>query len=290
MPDWEDIRFFVALARHGSLSAAARSLQVNHATVSRRVAALERTIGAQLFERSLTGYELTGDGQSVLAAAAEMENAAQSLPHLAGGTPISGLVRITATPSLCESFLIPELAPLHAAYPALDIEVLGDRRMLSLTRHEADIALRMARPGDSELIGQKVATVRFGVYAAPPVAAAFAVESNARFIGFDEAGAQLPEAVWLRRQVPGLRLAFRSNGHMAQAAAARAGIGVAVLPHYICAGDAGLVQVHLSAEPPERELWMLTRRDSQRMARLQVVKEFLVERFRESRAAFAGPA
>jgi molybdate transport repressor ModE-like protein len=286
--DWEDVRFFTALARHGSLSAAARLLGVNHATVSRRIAALEGSIGAQLFERRPSGYELTADGRAVLSAAAEMENAALSLTLHGQVETISGLVRIAATPSLAECFLVPRLKSLTEAHPDLDVELLADRRVVSLNRHEADIALRLGRPEQSELIGQRVVTLRFGLYATPEVRNAFTGTADARFIGFDETGAHLPEAVWLRRQVPDLRLAFRGNGQMGQAAAARAGLGIAVLPHFIGASDPALVAVPFAETPPSRELWMLTRNDSQRIARLQVVKAFLVELFATNKALFAG--
>ena len=286
--DWEDVRFFAALARHGSLSAAARLLGVNHATVSRRVAALERSIGAQLFERRPSGYELTEDGRGVLSAAAEMENAALSLTLHGRAEPIAGLVRIAVTPSIGEGFLVPRLKPLTLAHPELDIELLADRRVVSLNRHEADIALRLGRPGQGELIGQRVAELRFGFYATPELRDAFATGADARFIGFDESGAHLPEAVWLRRQVPDLRLALRHNEQTGQAAAARAGLGVAVLPHFLATGDSGLVLVPFAEVPPMRELWMLTRNDSQRIPRLQVVKTFLTELFAANKALFAG--
>ena len=286
--DWEDVRFFAALARHGSLSSAARLLGVNHATVSRRIAALERSIGAQLFERRPSGYELTADGRAVLSAAAEMENAALSLTLKGRAEPIAGLVRIAVTPSIAEGFLVPRLRPLSLAQPELDIELLADRRVVSLNRHEADIALRLGRPGQGELMGQRVATLSFGLYATAEVRDAFVAGTQARFIGFDESGAHLPEAVWLRRQVPDLRLALRHNEQTGQAAAARAGLGVALLPHFLAGAHPGLVPVPFPEAPPPREIWMVTRSDSQRIARLQVVKAFLVELFAANKAVFAG--
>ena len=189
----------------------------------------------------------------------------------------TGLVRIAVTPSIAEGFLVPRLKPLTLAHPELDIELLADRRVVSLNRHEADIALRLGRPGQGELIGQRVAALRFGLYATPEVRDALATGAGARFIGFDESGAHLPEAVWLRRQLPDLRLALRHNEQTGQAAAARAGLGVAVLPHFLATGGSGLVRVPFAEAPPMRELWMLTRNDSRRIPRLQVAKTFLYE-------------
>jgi DNA-binding transcriptional LysR family regulator len=137
-------------------------------------------------------------------------------------------------------------------------------------------------------MGQRVATLRFGLYATPAVRDAYAAGAAARFIGFDESGAHLPEAIWLRRQVPDLRLALRHNEQTGQAAAARAGLGIAVLPHFLPGVGPGLVPVPFPETPPPRELWMVTRSDSQRIARLQVVKAFLVELFAANKALFAG--
>jgi DNA-binding transcriptional LysR family regulator len=165
--DWEDVRFFAALARYGSLSAAARALTVNHATVARRLAALEQTLGTRLFKRRPTGYELTAAGRSALEAAGAMENAAAALSRLEHEMPLTGLVRITATPSLAEIFLIPRLAALQHQYPGLDLEVMAERRPVSLQRHQSDIALRLGRPERSELLGRCVGRIAYRFYAAP---------------------------------------------------------------------------------------------------------------------------
>jgi DNA-binding transcriptional LysR family regulator len=287
--DWEDVRFFAALARHGSLSATARALSVNHATVSRRVAGLERSLGAPLFERRPTGYALTDAGRIALEAAGAMEAAAEALPRLDPRRPLAGLVRLTATPSLAESFLIPRLGPFRAAHPALDIELIADRRSVSLARREADIALRLARPEEGDLTARRVATVSFGFYAAPSWRDRLAQGGLPAFVGFDEGSAHLPEAVWFARRFPGLRLAFRANSQTAQAAAARAGCGVALLPHFLGAADPGLVLLPWSELPPPRELWLLSRRDAGSMPPIRAVKDFLVALFERERSLFEGP-
>src|SRR5215469_750014 len=155
--DWEDVRFFAALARHGSLSAAARALTVNHATVARRLAALEQSLGTRLFKRRPTGYELTPAGRNALDSADAMEGAAAALARLEPAASLTGLVRITATPSLAGGFLIPRLAALRELHPALDMEILAEPRPVSLQRHQSDIALRLGRPERGELLGQCVA-------------------------------------------------------------------------------------------------------------------------------------
>src|SRR5207248_2018355 len=141
--DWEDVRYFVALARYGTLSATARALRVNHATVARRVTGLETRLGRALFERRADGYALTAEGKAVLEEASAMDEAALSvLGRLDAGTELSGLVRLTVGRVLAERFLIDRLRTFHERYPAIDLEVIGGSRVLSLARREADVALR----------------------------------------------------------------------------------------------------------------------------------------------------
>ena len=166
--DWEDVRYFIALARHGSLSATARALRVNHATVARRVASLETLLGRPLFERRPDGYALTAQGRAVLDEAGAMDAAALSvLRRLDASAELQGLVRLTAGRTLCDGFLIDRLGPFHQRYPAVDLELIGEARIMSLARREADIALRFGTLKDSDLMARRLATIAFGLYASP---------------------------------------------------------------------------------------------------------------------------
>src|SRR5262249_4858313 len=141
--DWEDVRYFVALARNGTLSATARALRVNHATVGRRIASLEALLGRALFARRAGGYALTAEGKAVLGEASAMDEAALSVLRLPdAGTELSGLVRLAAGRVLAERFLIDRLRAFHERYPAIDLEVTGGSRLVSLAKREADVALR----------------------------------------------------------------------------------------------------------------------------------------------------
>jgi molybdate transport repressor ModE-like protein len=166
--DWEDVRYFVALARHGTLSASARALRVNHATVARRIASLETLIGRALFDRRAGGYVLTAEGKAVLDEASTMDEAAISiLRRRDARTELSGLVRLAAGRVLTERFLIDRLRGFHERFPAIDLEVIGGSRIVSLAKREADVALRYGSPKDSELVARRVATITFGLYASP---------------------------------------------------------------------------------------------------------------------------
>lgn len=286
--DWEDVRYFAALARHRSLSATARALAVNHATVARRLASLERSLGAKLFERRPGGYELTAAGRGALAAAGAMKRAADVLPGLSPERPLSGLVRVTATPSLVNGFLIPHLAVLQQQHGGLDIELIADLRPISLPRHQADIALRFGRPTRGELLARRVAKVEYGFYTTAASRDRIERGEPAAFVGFDEADADIPDAVWLVRRFPARRLVFRTNSQSAQAEAARASCGVALLPCFMTANDPDLVPVRLSETLPSRELWLLTRRDVAHSPLLRLLTDYLVDLFRRERRLFEG--
>ena len=163
--DWEDLRFALALARHGSLSAAARALSVNHATVSRRIERLQAAIGQLLFDRRKEGYRLTDTGEMVLDQLTRMDEAVLSLLSLPMAVEDGGLVRLTAARVLADGFLIDRLGELRQRLPTTDIEMIGESRVISLARREADIAIRLGSPKDSELVGRKIGQIGFGFYA-----------------------------------------------------------------------------------------------------------------------------
>ncbi|WP_186086292.1 LysR family transcriptional regulator [Burkholderia gladioli] len=281
-PDWEDIRVFVALARHGSLSAAARALSVSHATISRRLQSLEQALGERLVERRPDGYVLTAAGTRTLGSASEMEAAAAQLGRGGPDDSPRGLVRINAPPSLAQHFLIARLATLTARHPSLDIDLASDFRAVSLERRETDIALRFGRPEDGDVLARCVATLGYGLFAAPSLAAGLAAGAAPVFVGFDEANAHLPEAAWLARHFPKARLALRGGSYLAQASAAGAGAGVALLPNFIGRADPALVPCRLAHAPPAREIWLLMRREARKDLPTRTVADHLGEVFADA--------
>jgi DNA-binding transcriptional LysR family regulator len=273
--DWEDLRHFRTLAERGTLSAAARGLGVTHGTVARRLAALERRLGCALFLHGRDGYRLTPRGRLVLAQANAMQEAARAVLLAAEDTePVSGTVRLTTARTMADGFLVPRLVPLRAAHPALDLVVTTESRVASLARFEADVALRLGRPEGGELVGRRVATIAYRFHAAP----GFAGAMEDALIGFEE-GDPAAEAAWLARHLPGARYVLRTNSQTAQAAAARAGLGVALLPGYLARGDAGLREVAATDHPPDREVWLLTRRERAAVPRIRAVVDALAAIF-----------
>jgi DNA-binding transcriptional LysR family regulator len=285
-PDWEDIRTFIALARHGSLSAAARALSVNHATISRRVSSLERTLGKKLVERRPDGYVLTSAGTQALVSANLMETAAATFCRGGADDKPKGLVRINATPGMAQGFLVDRLAKLAARHSGLDLELATDLRQVSLERREADIALRFGRPQDGDLLARHLVTFGYGFYASSEWRRRIRNGTLPAFVGFDEADADIADARWLAQSFPRARVTFRTNNQVAQAAAARAGAGIALLPHFIGRVADGLEPCFLDRAPPSRELWLVTRRQDRKDLSIRTVADFLVSIFLEERELF----
>lgn len=279
--DWDDVRVFMALVRHGSLSAAARALGVTHATIARRVRALERTLGTRLVERRPDGYALTAAGRETLAVAGDMEGAAARLVRGSAESGPSGLVRINAPPTLAHGFLMRPLARLAARHDALDIHVTTDLRSVSLERREADIAVRLGKPVDGLVLARPLASIGFGFYGTREWARRIEEGAIPCFVTFDEANAALPEAVWLARHFSRARIAFRANTQLAQADAARAGAGIALLPNFLVRADDELVRCAIEPGHPPRELWMLTRHEDRQDPAVRMVAQTLVQLFRD---------
>ena len=288
--DWEDVRYFVALARHGTLSASARALRVNHATVARRIASLETLIGRALFDRRAEGYVLTAEGKAVLEEASAMDEAAMSiLRRRDARTELNGLVRLAAGRVLAERFLIDRLRAFHERFPAIDLEVIGGSRVVSLAKREADVALRYGSPKDSELVARRVATISFGLYASPGYRDKLNAGQPPAFIGFDLESDFIAEAKWLARRFGDQRFSFRTNSQTTQAAAARAGYGVALLPRYLVAThEPDLVEVSMGGRLPDRDVWLLVRRNLKDVPRVRAVTDYLVEVFQRDRRLLAG--
>jgi DNA-binding transcriptional LysR family regulator len=287
--DWEDVRYFVALARYRTLSATARALHVNHATVARRIASLETLLGHPIFDRRASGYALTMEGKALVNHASAMNEAALSiLRRLDAGTELSGRVRLAAGRVLAERFLIDRLRAFHERYPAIDLEVIGGSRVVSLAKREADLALRYGSPKDSELVARRVAKLTFGLYASPDYRDKLKAGEPRVFIGFDENSEFVAEAQWLERHFGSSRFSFRTSSQTTQAAAARAGYGIALLPKYVVeTHEPGLVEIAPEGHLPERDVWLIIRRDLTKVPRVRVVADYLAELFQRERRLLA---
>lgn len=285
-PDWAELRTFAVLARYGTLSAAARVLKVDHATIGRRIKSLETTLNVRLVQRRPRGYTLTDAGEKVLQVAAAMERASASLTAIENELP-HGEVRITASPSLCDGFLAAHMTGLTTRHKTLSVSLLSGLRPLSLAHHEADIAIRLGKLADSDAVGRKIASLSLGIFANARRAAEIAKGSPTPLVTFDEANASLPEAQILAAHYDGHRVAFRASSQMAQAEAAADGMGLALLPWFIARRFPALQSIRSEISLPKRDVWLLCRRDDKQSWPVGPTRDFLIELFLRERALFA---
>ncbi|HSN92052.1 MAG TPA: LysR family transcriptional regulator [Anaeromyxobacteraceae bacterium] len=291
--DWGNLRFFLEMARTGSLARAALRLGVDRNTVARRVTALEGELGLPLFERGPQGWSRTAAGEELAELASRVEADVLAVARSADARDRSpaGTVRLTTAAHLAAHLLAPAVPRLRERHPALVLEIAADQRTFDLTRREADLALRMGRPRDAGLVMRKLSDVGYGFYASPGhvegrPAGPVDLGRDA-FIGFDDSLAGVPQERWIARQGPDRRVVFRSNSTATLQGAARAGAGVAVLPCFVAEQDPGLRRLE-GPEPPHHELWLLVHGDLRRTPRVRAVIEWVDETVEGSRARLLG--
>jgi DNA-binding transcriptional LysR family regulator len=273
--DWNDLRYLLELSRQGSLSGAARALGVNHATVGRRLDALEQQLGAALTERAGRQWRLTALGQEALAAAARIEEPALQIERLAAGRNASygGHLRLTGTEGAAMLLLVPALLELRRRHPGLTVTLLTDHKPLSLARREADLALRWARPRGGELYARKLGEVPFRLYARD------GFQANAQplpTLGYDESLDELPEQRWLLKQPERFRFVFRCNSMPVLLSALRAGLGAGLLPEFAARQWPDLVPLE-KAPALSRELWLVRHKDTRQAPRLRAAADAIAE-------------
>ncbi|HEX8193953.1 MAG TPA: LysR family transcriptional regulator [Allosphingosinicella sp.] len=270
---WDDLRDVLAIGRAGSLAGAARSLQVNHSTMFRRIAAIEDKLGVCLFDRRRDGYVPTAAGEAVLALAGRMDEDVVALERRLAGEDLrpSGLVRFTTTDTLTP-WVVPLCARFAEVHPQILVEFVTGSQLLNLSRREADIALRPSVAPPENLHGRRVASVTFGIYAAEPLASA---PEAAPWIGFEDSLAHLRAYSWITDNVAPERIAFRTASFTAAVAAAASGMGLALLPCYL--GDASPALRRLGGRVPGlvTDLWLLVHQDLRRTARVRAFADFL---------------
>jgi DNA-binding transcriptional LysR family regulator len=295
--NWDDARFFLAAARAGQISAAARRLGVDHATVGRRIAALEATMGARLLERRPTGCVLTTAGERFFETAERMESAwlrAQG-EFAEGGVEMTGAVRIGAPDGFGTLFLAPRLGKFARRHPGLTLQLAPLPRVFSLSRREADIAVTLERPQEGRLAARKLVDYTLGFYASP----AYLAQAGAPTALEDLAGHTLVTYVQDLIFSPVLNFLpdvfgprFRRvecASALAQTEAARGGAGIGVLHDYAAAADPSLRRV-LPELSFERAYWLVTHADSRDLMRVRAAADFIAEEVAAERAQFRGKA
>lgn len=284
---WDDAPVFLAVARTGTLTGAADVLGAGIATVSRRIQRLENALGMPLFVHHQTGYKLTDEGAALLPRAEALEDA--MLGFRAGVTAeagVTGHVRLATAENLANPIIIPALPALLDRHPHLTLDVVTDVATANLHRREADLAVRMVRPTGGNVTIRRIGTIGFGLYGSPGYMAARTAHpeegllENDRVIGWSERQNTLPAAQWIDRTLRGRAPVLMTSTLAAQMSAAQAGIGLAVLPHFL-AREAGLqpLPVELGLDQP---IWLVLHSDLSASQRVRVVADHLVEIFRRN--------
>jgi DNA-binding transcriptional LysR family regulator len=291
--DWNDYRYFLAVARAGSLSGAARRMKVDQSTVGRRIAALEARVGARVFDHTPEGYVLTAAGERVRADVERLEGGFLDVERqLAGGDArIEGVVRVAMTDAFANAFIVDHLASLRRSHPGLSIELVTGYAPVDLSRREADLAVRLGKPPrQPNLVVRPLGLAGFALYASEAyLARRGRPRSRGSLRGHEVVcyGGELaavPLARFLGERAREAEVAFRANSVASVYAAVAAGLGLGVLPCVL--GRQGLRRVGsvLGRTP----IWSVVHEDLVRNARVRTVLLFLSDQMQRERRSLSG--
>ncbi|RFA26611.1 LysR family transcriptional regulator [Alkalilimnicola ehrlichii] len=290
---WDDTRVFLAVARHGTLSGAAESLNLGVATLSRRIERLEAALQLPLFVRQQSGYQLTEDGASLIEKAEALEVAAHAFASGAEQyAQVTGKVRLATAENLATGLILPALPAFHREYPDLAVELVTDIATANLHRRDADLAVRMVRPERGNVTLRRLGTLGYGLYCSEAYARRRHVEPDLGdydrddFITWSDMQSDLPAAQWMERVLHGRTPRLTTTSLATQVAATRAGLGLAVLPHFL-AMDSGLICVATDLGI-DQSIYLVIQSDLTQSPRVRVLADFLSDLVIRNRARLAG--
>ncbi|WP_068088811.1 LysR family transcriptional regulator [Polycladidibacter stylochi] len=290
---WDDARAFLAVARTGTLSAAASSLNIGIATLSRRVDRLEEALGIPLFIRQQSGYQLTEDGTNLVEKAEELEAAA--IAFSMGGmaqTQLTGKVRLATAENLASDLIVPALHQFNEKHPSLMIEIITDVSTVNVHRRDADLAIRMVKPERGNVTLRRLGILGYGLYASADYVQKRQASDNLgsyetdQFITWGEVQAHLPAAQWVERILRGRQPAITTTSLSTQIAAASAGLGLALIPHFL-AKKANLVCID-SDIGIDQPIYLVIQSDLAQSRRIRALADFLAELVVDNRHSLRG--
>ncbi|MEQ8747726.1 LysR family transcriptional regulator [Pyruvatibacter sp.] len=303
--NWDDLRFFLAVAEAGSLSAASSLLKVNTTTVLRRVASLEEALGARLFDRSRSGYRLTPRGERLLTQLAPVDQRLSALERdfVADDSEADGVVRVAAGDVFASAVLGPQLPTFRDAHPELRLEIIADPSLTGPapsagapagSMKDVDVAVRFARPTQGNVIVRKIGDMAYGLYASRAYTAVRGAPKEPgrlaghRVIGFGLSESPLGPVWWMSRAEQGASVVVRSNAVSVRAEAARQGLGLTALP--CIAGDADplLMRIGAADEVGALELWLVTHNDTAHVGRVRDAMDFVVSCAKAAKLSLLG--
>lgn len=295
--DWDDLRYFLKVAETGGLSPAARFLRVNTATVGRHIEALELSLGHKLFERTPHGYRLTDAGQRLLDWSSKVEAEFNGIQAAFAGAPAeaAGTVSVATTDWVAAGFLIPTLQQFRRRYPDIDLVIAGSMDPVNLSRREAEVALRLFRPEQGNLVAKRVGDIGHALYASADYVARCGRPDPARGCeGHDlvDWPAELDGTAtvgWLRRHASKARPVLRGNATI-RLHAVSAGLGFSLLACIGAPEGHGLVRLNVEPVPPSLGLWLVSHAELAHVPRVRAVLDHITEAARAHAALLRGEA
>ena len=293
--NWDDLRVFLAIHRSGTLRGAARSLGVNHATIKRRLTMLEDALGARLLDRRPDGFTATQAGEDLLTAAEQAEASLFAVQRRIGGRDTSprGIVRVSIPPAMVRSFLAGELIAFAQAHTGIELDADASHHYSDLAGREADVSIRMAEDVTEDLVGRRVIGYRKAIYASPDYLAT--AGEGRRFDpsmhGWIGWGDGLPSPSWTRdTPFPDLPVRHRLFSNLLQAEAAKAGLGLSLLPCFLGDAEPGLVRVPGTGPLRGKNLWVLHHSDLRQTVRVRTFIDYIVPAILKHRRLIEGRA
>jgi DNA-binding transcriptional LysR family regulator len=291
--DWDDLRVFLAVARAGSLRGAARALSVNHATVTRRLGALEAALGSRLFDRTPDGFAANQAGEDLLVSAERVEGElfAAWRKILGRDSDPGGAVRVSLPFAIMRGFLAADLAAFSRQYPGIDLEIELTDSFSDLARREADVSIRMAYEVTEDVVGRRLLRYAKAIYAAPDLLSGFdpAAQDEDHGVAWIGWGGEGTSSSWTRdTPFPKLPVRHRLPTHALQLDAAKAGLGLTMLPCFLGDGEPGLRRVPDTAPIADRGIWLLLHNDLRNSARVRAFVDFMAPAILRRRALLEG--
>ncbi len=292
--DWNDLQAFLAVMRTGKLTAAARLLQVDHTTLGRRISRLEDALKVRLFDRLTVGYRPTAAAEDLLADAEAIESLSAGIyaRFTDQVSELTGTIRIAGPEGFGTFFLGPHLDQFQSAYPNLQLELIANPRVVSLSKREAEMAITNIRPTRGSLHAVKLTDYELGVYGSPkylkkasPIKQKSDLEAH-KFIGYIDDMLPTPTHDYLDEISKSIIPDVRISNILTQMAAAKGGAGLCVLPCFMASGQTDLQRLALDDMKITRTYWLVIQSDARQLARVRATADFIINRVQEGRRTF----
>lgn len=286
--NWDDLQYFLHVARTNNLTQSALDLKVSQSTIARRISGLEEDIKITLFTRHQTGYFLTEQAKDIFQYALDVEAKIMGFEHAVASLQddVAGTVKLATAENMATEVIIPALPKLYKQYPKLRLEIVTSSSTVGFLKHEVDIALRLVRPEQDNLLVRRVGRMSYSLFAHTKYLASFQkpyakhVEQY-QFITWDSAYSHLPSARWLAKHIPNAQSILATTSVATQIASVKAGLGVAVLPNMLAAHDKELIAI--KEDVFADDIWIVSYAELRSSKNIRAVIDFIVQELHEFR-------